>query len=207
VTAELVIPVRYDVPFVAHFSGRSGSSGTNGSDGMSGSSGSNGSMDPNNPSAGGNGGNGTDGGDGGDGWPGEPGKSVQVWITLRAGHPSLLQIRATGSDRDLLFLVDPNGGKLSLDANGGPGGSGGRGGSGGAGGSGGMGVPSGSSGLSGHDGRNGGDGPGGVAGKILVSVDPTAEPYLDRFIFSNKSGNGVPGAAPVVQIVPVEALW
>ena len=207
VTAELVIPVRYDVPFVAHFSGRPGSSGFDGSDGMSGSSGSSGSMDPNNPSSGGDGGNGTDGGNGADGGPGEPGKSVQVSITLRAGPTALLQIRAASGDRELLFLVDPNGGKLSLDANGGPGGSGGRGGRGGSGGSGGIGTPSGMPGLSGQDGRSGWSGPGGAAGKIVVSVDPSAEPYLDRVVFSNKSGDGVPGAAPVTRIVPVGALW
>jgi hypothetical protein len=205
--AELKIPVRYDVAFAAHFSGRAGFDGFNGSDGQSGSSGSMGSLDPNNPSPGGNGGSGTDGGAGNDGGPGQPGQSVHVWITLRAGLQPLLQVRAAGTDREQLFLIDPTGGSCAIDANGGPGGRGGAGGRGGSGGSGGIGSPNGSTGLSGLDGRRGWDGRGGAAGTIFVSVDPSAQLFLDHFTFSSKSGDGFPAAPPIVEIESVGALW
>jgi hypothetical protein len=207
VVADLDVPVRYDVAFAGHFPGGAGLDGRNGLDGMAGSSGSTGSSDPNNPSAGGSGGNGTDGENGADGGPGQPGQAVQVWITLRAGSPPLLQVRAASKNLQQLFLVDPNGGSLLIDANGGAGGSGGRGGRGGPGGSGGSGSPPGFNGTSGQDGRNGWDGTPGAAGKIQVSIDPSAQPYLDRFRFANKSGNGVAGPPPVITVAPVSALW
>lgn len=205
--AELDIPVRYDIPFAGHFSGRAGLDGANGLDGQSGGSGSAGSIDPGNRSPGGDGGNGSDGDNGKDGDPGQPGQSVHVWITLRAGPHPLLQVRAASTDHEQLFLIDPNGGTLAIDANGGKGGSGGAGGRGGSGGSGGIGTPSGSTGRSGQDGRRGWDGRGGAAGKILVSVDPSAQPFLDHFTFACKSGDGAPGAPPIVQMAPVGPLW
>ena len=156
--AELDIPERYNYAFISNFSGSPGSSGMNGRDGIAGSSGSNGSTDPNNPSAGGNGGNGTDGSNGQDGGPGGDAPPVQVRVALRSGRHPLLQISVAAAGHNKLYLVDPQGGSLTVKADGGSGGSGGRGGRGGAGGSGGMGTPSGSSGLSGADGRNGFDG-------------------------------------------------
>ncbi len=88
--AELDIPIRYDAPFVANFSGSPGSDGMSGMDGTAGSSGSMGSMDPNSPSPGGNGGNGTDGSDGKDGGAGGNAPNVLVRVTLRPGaHPTL----------------------------------------------------------------------------------------------------------------------
>jgi hypothetical protein len=149
--AELDIPLRYDYAFVANFSGKPGSSGSSGSGGMAGSSGSNGSTDPNNPSAGGNGGNGTNGSDGGDGGIGGDAPPVDVRVTLRSGSHPLLQVSVSAAGKQKIYLVDPQGGSLTVKADGGPGGSGGRGGRGGAGGSGGMGSPSGSSGMSGSD--------------------------------------------------------
>jgi hypothetical protein len=207
VVADLDVPVRYDVAFAGHFPGRAGLDGRNGFDGMAGSSGSSGSSDPNNPSAGGSGGNGTDGENGTDGDSGQPGQSVQVWITLRAGSQPLLQVRAASKDLQQLFLIDPKGGSLLIDANGGAGGSGGRGGRGGPGGSGGSGSPPGFNGTSGQDGRNGWDGAPGAAGKIQVSIDPSAQAYLDHFTFANKSGNGIAGAPPVITVAPMSALW
>lgn len=207
VVADLDIPVRYDVAFTGHFSGQNGADGRNGFDGQAGSSGSNGSMDPNSPSAGGNGGDGSDGENGTDGDAGQPGPLVQVWITLRSGPQPLLQVRAAIPGKEQLFLVDPHGGSLLIDANGGAGGSGGRGGSGGMGGSGGIGTPNGSSGRSGQSGRRGWDGAAGAAGKIQVFVDPAAQLYLDHFQFVNKSGNGIAGAPPVVQVQSVVPLW
>ncbi len=200
--AELDIPITYDYNFVSNFSGSRGSDGSNGSDGMAGSSGSLGSTDPNNPSAGGNGGNGTDGSNGGDGGNGGNAPAVQVRVTLRAGAHPLLQMSVTAAGKQRLYLVDPQGGALTVKADGGAGGSGGRGGRGGQGGSGGIGSPSGSSGNAGSDGRNGFDGSPGRGGSITVTYDPQAKPYLNAIRLSNQGG-----PAPVFQEAPVAPLW
>lgn len=213
--ASLTIPVRYNFPFVANFSGANGSSGSNGlngSDGMSGSSGSMGSCDPNNSSAGGDGGNGSAGSDGGNGGDGDDGGNappVRVMIALRPGdHPLLQAVVSAPGRKDRHFLVDPQGGSLTIAANGGAGGSGGsggKGGKGGAGGSGGFGCPSGSSGssgLDGHDGMSGSDGRPGSAGVITIVYDPAVKPFLAAIKASNK---GAP--APVYQETPVAPLW
>jgi hypothetical protein len=159
-------------------------------------------MDPNNPSPGGNGGNGTDGSNGGDGGPGGNAPPVQVRIALRAGSHPLLQVGVSALGKDKLYLVDPQGGSLTVNADGGPGGSGGRGGRGGRGGSGGMGTPSGSSGSNGSDGRNGFDGSPGKGGSITVTYDPQAKAYMTVIRLSNKGG-----PAPVFKEEPVAPLW
>jgi hypothetical protein len=200
--AELDIPITYDYTFVSNFSGAAGSSGNNGLDGMAGSSGSNGSTDPNNPSPGGNGGNGTDGSNGGDGGNGGNAPPVEVRVTLRAGAHPLLQMSVTAAGKQRLYLVDPQGGSLTVKADGGAGGSGGRGGRGGAGGSGGSGTPSGNSGRSGSDGRNGSDGSPGRGGPITVTYDPAAKPYLVAIHLSNR---GSP--PPIFKEEPVAPLW
>jgi hypothetical protein len=200
--ADLDIPVRYNYAFISNFSGSSGSSGMNGTDGMAGSSGSPGSTDPNNPSAGGNGGNGTNGSDGGDGGPGGDAPPVEVRIALRAGTHPLLQVGVSALGHQKLYLVDPQGGSLTVRADGGAGGSGGRGGRGGQGGSGGIGSPSGSSGSSGSDGRNGFDGSPGRGGSITVTYDPPAKPFLAAIHLSN-----VGGPKPVFNEAPVAPLW
>ncbi len=200
--AELDIPVRYNYAFTSNFSGSSGSSGMNGSDGMAGSSGSMGSSDPNNPSAGGNGGNGTDGSNGEDGGPGGDAPPVQIRVALRSGSHPLLQVSVSAAGKQKLYLVDPQGGSLTVRADGGPGGSGGRGGRGGQGGSGGMGTPSGSSGSNGSDGRNGFDGSPGRGGRITVTYDPQARPFLAAIRLSNKGG-----PPPTFKEEPVAALW
>jgi len=79
ISANLDIPLRYNVKFVSSYSGTSGTSGTNGTDGIDGIGGSPGSMDPNNPSPGGDGTNGSDGSNGGDGGDGGDGPPVQVF--------------------------------------------------------------------------------------------------------------------------------
>jgi hypothetical protein len=201
IRAELDIPVRYNYAFTSNFSGSSGSSGMNGSDGMAGSSGSMGS-DPNNPSPGGNGGNGTDGSNGQDGGPGGDAPPVQVRVALRSRSHPLLQVSVTAAGHNRLYLVDPQGGSLTVRADGGSGGSGGRGGRGGQGGSGGMGTPSGSNGMSGSDGRNGFDGSPGRGGSITVTYDPQAKPFLAAIRLSNKGG-----PTPVFQEEPVAPLW
>ena len=199
---ELDIPVRYNYAFTSNFSGSPGSSGMSGSDGMAGSSGSMGSTDPNNPSPGGNGGNGTNGSDGGDGGPGGDAPPVQVRVAFRPGSHPLLQVSVSAAGHNKLYLVDPQGGTLTVRADGGPGGSGGRGGRGGRGGSGGGGTPSGSSGMSGSDGRNGFDGSSGRGGSITVTYDPQAKPYLSAIHLSSKNGS-----APVFHEEPVAPLW
>jgi len=174
----------------------------NGTDGQAGMSGSNGSIDPNNPSAGGDGTNGTDGSNGGDGGPGGNAPPVEILMTLRAGVHPLLQVSVSAASHRRLYLVDPQGGALTVKADGGPGGSGGHGGRGGAGGAGGSGSPSGNSGRSGSDGRNGSDGSPGRAGSITVTYDPQAKPYLAALKLSNRGG-----PAPVFKEAAVAPLW
>ena len=200
--SDFDIPVTYDYNFIANFNGAGGADGSSGMDGTAGSSGSNGSTDPNNPSAGGNGGNGTDGSNGGDGGNGGNAPPVEVRATLRPGAHALLQVSVSAAGKQRLYLVDPTGGALNVNANGGPGGSGGRGGRGGAGGSGGSGTPSGNSGSAGSDGRSGSDGSPGRGGPITVTYDPTVKPYLAIIHLSNKGG-----PAPVFQESTVAPLW
>jgi hypothetical protein len=200
--AELDIPITYDYNFVANFSGAPGSNGFNGTDGMNGADGISGSTDPNNPSPGGNGGNGTNGGDGQDGGNGGDAPAVTVLVTLRSGTHSLLQVSVSAAGRRRLYLVDPQGGALSVSADGGAGGSGGKGGSGGRGGSGGSGTPSGSSGSNGLSGRNGFDGSPGRGGSITVTYDPSAKPYLTAIQLSNRGG-----PAPIFIEAPVALVW
>ena len=201
--AELDIPLRYNYKFVSNFSGSSGSSGINGSDGTDGASGSTGSMDPDQPSAGGNGTDGTDGSNGQDGGAGSDAPPVDVRVTLRSGPHPLLQagVSAPGH-KQRFYLVDPQGGSLTVTADGGPGGSGGKGGRGGRGGSGGMGTPNGSSGRDGSDGRNGFDGSQGRGGQITVTYDPQAKPFLNVIRLSNRGG-----PPPEFNEEPVASLW
>ncbi len=200
--AELDVPLRYDIKYAASFSGRRGFSGVNGLDGMDGTSGSTGSMDPNNPSPGGNGTDGTDGSNGEDGGRGGDAPPVQVRIALRSGSHPLLQISVSAEKHTKFYLVDPQGGSLAVNADGGPGGSGGKGGRGGLGGSGGMGSPSGSSGRDGLSGHDGSDGPAGNGGSITVTYDPAAKPFLAALHLSNSNG-----PHPVFTEEPVAPLW
>ncbi|HET8965961.1 MAG TPA: hypothetical protein VFN20_07095 [Candidatus Acidoferrum sp.] len=188
VRAELDIPIAYDYNFVANFSGRPGSDGLSGTDGISGTPGSLGSIDPNNPSPGGDGGNGTDGSNGQDGGNGSSAPNVQVFITVRSGAHPLLQVSVSAAAETRLYLVDPQGGALTVKADGGRGGSGGRGGRGGRGGSGGSGTPNGNNGRDGADGRNGFDGSPGKGGSIRVAYDPQAKPFLATLHLSNQGG-------------------
>jgi hypothetical protein len=200
--AELDVPLRYNYNFSANFSGSSGSSGMNGADGTDGMSGSPGSMDPNNPSPGGDGTNGGDGSNGSDGGPGGDAPPVQILVALRSGSHPLLQMSVTAVGHRRLYLVDPQGGSLTVKADGGQGGSGGRGGRGGRGGSGGSGTPNGNSGRDGSDGRSGSDGPSGRGGSITVTYDPQAKPYLTAIHLSNQGG-----PKPTFNQAPVAPLW
>jgi hypothetical protein len=208
-TASLSIPVRYDAAFLCDFTGAQGTSGSNGYDGVSGFPGSTGSCDPDNPQAGGNGSDGSSGGNGGDGGPGSPGADLQAWVCLHPGQPTLLEVKVVAQGLTRYYLVDPNGGHLTLKCDGGAGGPGGSGGQGGSGGSGGYGCPSGMSGMNGWSGMSGSDGSGGNGGTITVWVDPLANPFVSTLQFSNKgaSPNGVDGPPPSIQIGPVPPLW
>jgi len=200
--SEIDIPIRYDYSYSFRIAGSSGSSGMNGSDGMDGSSGSMGSTDPDNPSAGGNGSdgsNGTDGQDGGPGWDASP---TQVRVALRSGPHPLLQVGVSAAGSEKLYLIDPNGGFLSVTSEGGSGGSGGKGGRGGRGGSGGIGSPSGQSGRDGSSGRDGLDGSSGRGGSITVTYDPQAKPFLGVIRLSNPGG-----PHPVFKEQAVGPLW
>ncbi|MGA3006872.1 MAG: hypothetical protein ABSE59_03165, partial [Opitutaceae bacterium] len=207
VVANLDVPVRYDIDFKADFSGKAGADGANGASGLDGSNGGQPGW------AGGDGGPGGDGQNGGDG---EPGKAVHVWFALKSGSRPLLQARVLSGADEKLFLIDPNGGSLEVDTNGGPGGKGGAGGKGGRGGAGGaaeIDANGKETGIDGPNGQAGGDGlpgqpgQGGAAGTILVSVDPQAQPFLNKLHLSNNSGSGMPGDAPDIRIEPVPAIW
>jgi hypothetical protein len=200
--AELDIPLSYDYKFVAKFSGSRGASGISGLDGTDGASGTMGSSDPNNPSPGGDGSNGTNGSDGRDGDPGGDGPPVDVRVALKFENRPVLQISATAAGHRKLYLVDPQGGTLTVAAEGGPGGSGGKGGRGGRGGSGGAGIPSGTNGLNGADGRDGFDGPLGKSGQITVTYDPETKQYLSAIHLLTKGG-----PVPVFKEEPVDPLW
>jgi len=203
ISAELDVAVRYDYPFVSNFSGSTGSSGFNGSDGTDGASGSMGSIDPDHPSAGGNGTNGSNGSDGQDGGSGGDGPPVQVRVTLRPGSHPLLQIGVLSpGHKERFYLVDPQGGSLTVRSDGGSGGSGGKGGRGGRGGAGGVGSPSGNNGSDGANGRDGNNGSQGRAGSISVTYDPQAKPFLAAIHLPNQGG-----PSPAFTEQPVAPLW
>lgn len=200
--AQLDIPIHYDERYTVNDSGSSGMDGTNGLDGSDGISGSPGSMDPNNPSAGGDGGNGTDGSNGGDGGNGGNAPPVQIRMTLRSGSHPLLQVSVAAAGKQKFYLVDPNGGSLTVSADGGRAGAAGRGGRGGHGGSGGMGSPNGNSGRDGLDGHDGMSGQPGSGGLITVTYDPQVKPYLGVLHVSSWNG-----PAAVFKEQTVAALW
>lgn len=187
--ADLDIPLRYNVKFAANFNGAAGMNGQDGSNGSDGMAGSTGSTDPDNPSPGGNGGDGGDGTDGSNGEPGGDAPSVQVWLTVQAGAHPLLQagVLAAGH-KERYYLIDPQGGSLTVSADGGDGGQGGKGGSGGRGGMGGDGSPPGMNGNDGRSGMDGMAGPSGNGGLITVTYDPSAQPYLSTLRVSSANG-------------------
>ena len=200
-SAAIDVPVRYDYAFAASYAGSRGLDGINGNNGLDGAQGSQGSIDLNNPSPGGNGGDGTDGTSGTDGSNGGDGPAVAVRMTVRPGTPTLLEFGVEpAGEKERYFLVDPQGGSLTVTSSGGAGGSGGKGGRGGRGGSGGSGSPSGSSGRDGQNGRDGSDGSSGSDGPIRVTYDPGAAGYLSVLQFGR-------GARPEMTEAPVPPLW
>jgi hypothetical protein len=214
VVAELDVPARYDLPFVADFSGSSGFNGSDGLDGLDGLAGANGTpgtVDPTtgavgNPGPGGSGANGGNGGDGSNGQDGSRGEDVHAWIRLEPGPKPLLQIKVSSSSRrEAFYLVDPNGGSLEIVSNGGSGGRGGHGGRGGRGGAGGSGFPNGTSGMDGMSGSDGRSGSDGLAGAITLSVDPAAQPYIKCINWLNQGRAGMGTERTTIE--PVAPLW
>jgi hypothetical protein len=200
--ASLDIPLRYDYPFTSTYTGASGNNGTDGMSGADGMGGTSGSTDPNNPSPGGNGSNGTDGTDGSNGTDGSDGPPIQVQVALRSGTHPLLQIGVSApGHKERFYLVDPQGGSLTVRSNGGDGGKGGRGGQGGRGGSGGMGTPNGNDGSSGRNGSDGRDGSTGNPGKITITYDPQTKPYLAAIHLPNQNPK------PIFNEQTVAPLW
>jgi hypothetical protein len=217
VRAELDIPLRYDYAYKANFSGSPGSDGLNGTNGTDGSNGLPGSLDPDHPSAGGNGSDGTDGTNGTDGGPGGDAPPVLIKVGLRlvpqgsapqgsalqrSAPQPLLEISVSAAGRERFYLIDPQGGSLTVSSSGGAGGSGGKGGSGGRGGSGGIGIPNGMSGRDGLSGHNGFDGSSGSAAQVTVIYDPAAANYLGAIRLSSQGG-----PRPVYREEQVEPLW
>jgi hypothetical protein len=201
--AETDIPTRYDLKYSADFSGNNGFNGTSGQSGSDGSRGSDGSFDPDHPAAGGNGGDGGNGTDGQDGSIGGDAPDVTIRLAAHPGGGTLIEaaVQAKGG-KETFYLIDPNGGSLSVSADGGRGGSGGKGGSAGRGGSGGSGSPSGMSGHDGMSGRDGSDGRAGRAGEITVIYDPAVASYLNVIHLSNSGG-----PKPVFTSQLLNPLW
>jgi hypothetical protein len=203
ITADLDIPLRYDYLFTATFSGSAGSKGQDGNNGVDGTSGFPGSIDLTNPVPGGNGSNGTSGTDGSNGGQGEDGPPVQIRVALRSGVHPLLQIGVTAQGhRERFYLVDPQGGSLTVRSSGGSGGQGGKGGTAGRGGSGGIGSPNGQDGSSGFPGQDGSAGRSGDGGAITVIYDPQAKPFLSTIQLP-----GSDGPQPVFTEQSVARLW
>lgn len=200
--AELDVPLRYDHSYTANYFGSSGINGSDGIAGIDGTSGSMGSTDPDHPSAGGDGGSGTNGSDGSNGGDGSGGPLVEIRMAFRSGAHPLLQVSVSAEGRQKLYMLDPQGGSLTVRSEGGSGGQGGKGGRGGRGGSGGIGSPNGSSGSDGSNGQDGMDGQSGNGGRISVTYDPQAKPFLRVLKLSNPGG-----PPPVFNEQPVGLLW
>ena len=87
VTANLDIPLRYDIAYVANYSGRNGSDGINGSSGADGHSGSSGPPGDFDPKTGVHGSQrfGRNGRAGSDGRPGQGGRPGKIFVTVDPG--------------------------------------------------------------------------------------------------------------------------
>lgn len=203
--AELDIPLRFDLRYSVDFSGSKGMDGTDGTNGTDGMAGTDGTITTNGTmGAGGNGSDGTNGTDGMNGGSGGDAPDVQVYLVPMPGNGRLIEVSvAAGDGSPSYFLLDPQGGRLSIRADGGQGGAGGKGGRGGRGGSGGNGIPPGLSGQNGLDGQDGMKGSNGVGGRITVIYDPTVSPYLKQML----ALSSVYGPSPVYLERPLKPLW
>ena len=191
---EFEVPVSYGCHYVANFSGSSGQSGQPGTSGASGAYGKSESSSGSYAAPGQDGGDGGHGSHGGDGQSGQDGDDVEVLVD-RTTHPRtgahLVRVltRSLTTDHVELFVIDPEGGSLTVASRGGNGGSGGTGGFGGSGGTGGTGAPAGNGG-NGGDGGDGGDGAdGGDGGRVEVLIHPSAKRLFELTV-DNAGGMG-----------------
>ncbi len=192
---EVPLSARYDCAFTADFSGRPGRDGDDGGSGVSGAHGEDARAREQAlvPRRNGQGGAGVPGSNGGTGEPGQSADNVEVEVSLAgSAERPLLQVLARGESGGRLhrFLVDPQGGTLTIRANGGKGGNGGRGGRGGDGGRGGNNIYTSTGGDGGNGGFGGDGGNGGNGGRIRVHLTPEASRYQHLLRFENRGGLG-----------------
>ena len=167
---------RYDCRYVADFSGQPGESGENTALFQR---------------------SGWDGDDGGHGGPG--GEAAAYVNAMEHNGSTLLQVRVTGTRNgqplNRCYLLDPDGGSLTVNVSGGPGGTGGSGNDGEDGDDADV-NDNGEQGW-GEDGENGGDGgDGGAGGQGWVVLDPAVEKYADRFHVDARGGAPGSGGRP-----------
>jgi hypothetical protein len=161
--AEVDIPSRYDQKYYAEFNGKAGSNGNN----VRGER---------------------------DGSPGGRGPDVTIRLVMHPGNRSLIEAAVQPADGEVtLFLIDPNGGSLSVSSYGGPGGAGNSEVS--------SGLDRGGIGSAGIE-RSGSDGARGRGGKITVIYDPAVAPYLGVLQLSSLGG-----PEPVFTSRNLDPLW
>lgn len=197
--ASLAMPVNYKADFVAQSWANSGNSGDWGREGTHGRDGSD-----DDEGSGGPGSNGGDGGSGQTGGSGTHASSMSVDVQLVTDPTfgrELLEVTVQVGGGERFYMIDPDGGSMTIYNRGGSGGSGGPGGRGGNGGDGGRGRNS-SSGLRGQggngaDGGNGGDGgdggDGGNGGAVTITFSKAASKYQDQFHVYNGGGSAGSG--------------
>ncbi|MCP4806170.1 MAG: hypothetical protein GY913_05230 [Proteobacteria bacterium] len=196
-----VVP-RYDCAYSADYTGETGAWGSrnvwvgrDGDDGDDAETRDDGSW----RGRGSNGESGRHGSDGGIGGPGGQGGHARVFVqAVEVGDQELIQVLVEGEvlrdgdwkARTRRYLIDPEGGSLTVDVRGGTGGQGEAGHSGGDGGDGGQGDPPGRAGDGGRGGRGGDGGDGGPGGYAEFIVDPGAVWALELFLVEHGGGAG-----------------
>jgi hypothetical protein len=165
--AEADIPTRYDQAWYADFNGGSGSSGSHFSGGR-------------------------------DGSPGGNAPDVTIRLVMHPvanpGDRKLIEAEVEPEyGKETFYLIDPDGGSLSVSANGGPGGAGASSDS--------AGVDREGIAVTGR-GLSGSDGPRGRGGKITVIYDPAAAAYLSVLQLSSLGG-----PEPVFISQHLDPLW
>jgi hypothetical protein len=197
-TLEFIL--NFKANYTADFSGQSGQDAPWGSKGQTGATGSSDSK-----GNGGNGQKGQTGENGRKGGNGMNGEAVDVYVSAftDANGKIMLKVyaKSRNSSKEGFYIVNPDGGSITIYARGGRGGQGGHGGDGGGGGYGGNGhsrngdsgdtfYGTGGTGGDGGDGGNGGDGgDGGNGGSITIFVDPSANAYVSVIKFDTSGGD------------------
>ncbi|MBN1182586.1 MAG: hypothetical protein JXB49_09890 [Bacteroidales bacterium] len=200
----LHIILDYKASYKKHVSGFGGSDGSSGSSGVMGSTGF----------------DGQDGGHGSDGCDGNRGPDLEVYADVYFDtiiHENLMcvNVKELETSKDFRYLLNTQGGRMSIISKGGDGGDGGNGGSGGSGGSGFNGefitrkvqindttwveetiqLPGGDGGNGGCGGNGGNGGYGGDGGNIYVYYTTFAAPYMHMLDIQSISGDGGSGGS------------